>query len=351
MIKKTYILLFLILALFVSATAQHLQNHSFEGVAGAAKTPEGWISMGQASSPDTQPGAWKVTTPASHGDSYISMVCRGFSILDNYLWEACYQPFNNPLLVGEIYHYSINLAHSSTFQADTVHFNNPVNLRVWGVNQNQEKEILWESGAISNTEWKTFYFDLNPSFRTEAIVLEAYYVNLPKYNGNILIDNLQYYPKKPIIKDTTPPLVLREDTFKTDNIFHVKLDGEGLPIMINERPVTEGRELLFKSSKLTITVWDNRLKDGDIISLFMNEKNILKKYTISKDRFTFDVKLAGSTEYYLTLYAHNLGRIPPNTVAIYIGDGQRKKLITLSSDLKTCGSIKIKIEEELVGDF
>jgi hypothetical protein len=103
-----------------------------------------------------------------------------------------------------------------------------------------------------------------------------------------------------------------------------------------------------KNSKLSITVWDNRLKDGDIISLFLNEKNVLKEFMISKKRLTFDVELTGSEEYYLTLYAHNLGEIPPNTVALYLDDGRHKKLVTLSSDLKSCGSIKIKIKQELV---
>jgi hypothetical protein len=325
------------LCLHVNSNAQQLQNPSFEGVHGAAITPQNWQHMGEASSPDTQPGAWGVTTEASHGNSYISMVCRGYSIFDSYLWEACYQPLSNPLFIGKTYHYSIDLAHSKNFLADTIHFDRPVNLRIWGMNENKEKEVLWESGAVSNADWKTFYFEVTPSMATNYLVLEAYYVELPKYCGNILIDNIKYYPNGhfeliPEPKDTLP-IVLKEEP-------------DTIPTQINGRKINQAAELTFKGDKITITVWDNRTTDGDIISLFLNNKNILKEFTISKNRLTFEVELTGSDEYYLTLYAHNLGSIPPNTVALYISDGERKKMITLSSDLKACGSVKIKIEQE-----
>jgi len=205
------------------------------------------------------------------------------------------------------------------------------------MNENKEKEVLWESGAVSNADWKTFYFEVTPSMATNYLVLEAYYVELPKYCGNILIDNIKYYPNGhfeliPEPKDTLP-IVLKEEP-------------DTIPTQINGRKINQAAELTFKGDKITITVWDNRTTDGDIISLFLNNKNILKEFTISKNRLTFEVELTGSDEYYLTLYAHNLGSIPPNTVALYISDGERKTMITLSSDLKACGSVKIKIEQE-----
>jgi hypothetical protein len=348
MINKINTLFFLILFFwFVSnCNAQQLQNPSFEGAIGIATLPQAWLAMGESSSPDTQPGAWSVTKEASHGNSYISMVCRGFSIIDSYQWEKCYQSLSSPLRVGETYSYSIDLSHSANFIADTIKFNKPVNLRIWGMNENKQEELLWESGVVNNLDWKTFYFDLKPSVLVEYLILEAYYIEMPKYNGNVLIDNLQYYPKGRSILDSLKKAV--EEYVVVQQDFVVELDGTGKVLTINDRKVNDGSELVVKNSKLSITVWDNRLKDGDIISLFINEKNVLKEFMISKKRLTFDVELAGSEEYYLTLYAHNLGEIPPNTVALYLGDGKRKKLITLSSDLKSCGSIKIKIQEGLV---
>lgn len=348
MIKQSkithYALIMALLCLHVVTNAQQIQNSSFEGSYGVAQTPQGWTAFGQASSPDTQPGAWNVTTPASHGNSYMSMVCRGFSIFDSYLWESCIQNLSSPLIVGQIYHYSVDLAFSKTFKADTILFNQPAQLRIWGMSASMDKELLWESGAISNHKWKTFDFEVTPTIATDYFILEAYYVQLPKYCGNILIDNLQYYPPQKVKpRDTIIDVIT--------NYPNINLDENGLPISIDDRKINGVDNYIFKGEKLTLTIWDNRTSDGDVVSLFLNEKNILKEFTISKDRLDIDIEVEEGKEYYLTLYAHNLGRIPPNTVAIYITDGLRKKFLTLSSDLEKCEAVKIKIEHELVDNL
>lgn len=339
------------LCLCVDYKAQELSNPSFERMPGYDFPQIVWQSYGQASSPDIQPGVWQVTTEASHGYNYKSMVCRGFSIYDSYLWESCVQEFRNPLVVGETYHYSIDLAFSKNFKADTIAFDKPAQLRVWGMNEMEQKELLWESGAVSNTNWQTYFFELKPTQRTSHIILEAYYVELPKYCGNVLLDNLQYYPKgypELIVEVVAPDTsVLQIDTIKID----IDLNEYDLPTQIDGREVHQEKELLFRGDKLTITIWDNRTYDGDVISLFLNEKTILKEFEISKNRFDVEVSVSENKEYYLTLYAHNLGKIPPNTVAMYITDGVRKKMITLSSNLSNCEAVKIKVEQKLEDDF
>lgn len=334
----SFIIIFF-LSFHLTTYSQQLVNPSFEGVTGVARQPFAWKAFGQASSPDTQPGAWNVTTEASHGSTYISMVCRGYSIFDSYMWESCIQGLNNPLTIGETYHYSIDLAHSKTFLADTILFDQPAQLRLWGMSSNSEKELLWESGAVANTDWKTFYFKVMPTIATDFFILEAYYVELPKYCGNILIDNMKYYPLgHPSRHSELEEFILSEAEVESIDTIPTQIDG---------REINTAAEFTFKGDNITITVWDNRTADGDVISLFLNSKNILKKFTISKERLDVKVPVEAGAEYYLTLYAHNLGDIPPNTVAMYISDGQRKKFITLTSDLAACGAVKIKIEPEL----
>ncbi len=354
--NSNYILALIILSIFMlntslSTIAQQLVNPSFEGVSGVARQPFGWSAYGQASSPDTQPGAWNVTTAPSHGSSYISMVCRGYSIFDSYLWESCVQGLNNPLTIGDTYHYSIDLATSKHFLADTILFDHPANLRIWGMNNLQQKELLWESGGVNNTEWQTFYFELTPSIATDFLILEAYYTEMPKYCGNVLVDNMKYYPLGHQKKEGHPELVEGQELIK-DTVPELIVDNNHeIPTDINGRGINKEAECTFRGNQLTITVWDNRTTDGDIISLFMNGKNILKEFTISKDRLKVQVDVEEGIEYYLILYAHNLGDIPPNTVALYISDGQRKKFITLTSDLNACGAVKIKVEKELADNL
>lgn len=347
-ITKGLVFTVLFLSLCVVAKTQQLVNPSFEGNRAVATSPIGWLAYGTASSPDTQPGAWRVTQQPSHGNSYISMVCRGYSIYDSYKWESTLQTLVNPLVWGKSYNYSIDLAHSTTFMADTIRFNQPAILRIWGMNEMNQKELLWESEPIANTDWKTVYFSVTPSMRTPYLILEAYYAKSDKYCGNILLDNMQYYPNLDSAFIAEPVVQELIDSTSTDN---VTLNANGLPEQIDGRAVEQTQELLFRGNQLTITVWDNRTTDGDVISLYLNDERVLKEFEISKNRLDVTVEVTENKEYYLSLYAHNLGNIPPNTLALYITDGERKKFLTLSSDLKKCEAVKIKVEEELVDRF
>ena len=120
-----------------------------------------------------------------------------------------------------------------------------------------------------------------------------------------------------------------------------------MPDEIDGREVHQNKEVVMRGDQLTITIWDNRTQDGDVVSLYLNGEEILEKYMIGKTRLDLKVDVKENQDYYLTLYAHNLGDIPPNTVAMYISDGVRKKFLTLSSDLKKCEAVKVKIEPPL----
>lgn len=334
-----------LLCLSLTFKAQLPVNPSFEGMSGIAITPQGWQAHGKASSPDTQPGAWHVTTEASHGYSYISMVCRGFSIYDSYLHEGIAQTLQTPLWANQTYHYSIDLAYSAKFKADTIRFNQPAKLRVLGLNEMNQQEVLYESEAVSNSQWKTFFFDLTPGKRTTKLVLEAYYVKMPKYCGNLLLDNMQYYETLPIKKD----IIVNQEQKDTIQNDVVQLNEIGLPDTIDGRVVNQNKEILMRGKKLTVTIWDHRTQDGDVVSLFLNGEEILEKYMIGKTRLDLTIDVEENQDYFLTLYAHNLGDIPPNTVALYVSDGVRKKFLTLSSDLDRCEAVKLKIEAPLTG--
>ena len=336
-------LLFIIIIWSSTLQAQYLQNVSFEGKSQVG-LPQAWLPYGQASSPDTQPGMWNVQKPASHGNSYITMVARGFSIIDSYLWEACYQKFQQPLLSNQTYHYSLDLAFAPEFLADTVHFNRPIQLKVYGMNAFFEKELLWESGSIENTDWETYFFEVQPTMLTEYMLLEAYYVELPKYNGNILIDNLQYYPNGFPEKKEDPLIVIEQPKIK--NPYEMVMTMDGKVDSVNGRDVKRRKTLHFNSDEITFTVWDNQSFDGDIISLFLNEKCVLDNYLLTKEKHSITIQLDHTINHQLTLYAHNVGKIPPNTVSLLVSDGTTKKRLTLSSYLTSCSAVNIVIGGE-----
>lgn len=319
--------------------AQQAGNHSFEGERGTALTPPGWKPYGIGSSPDTQPGAWSVTTPASDGQTYISLVCRGITGINNNLWEMCTTTLTTPLKAHKSYHYTLDLAHSPSFYSGGISFDQPVNLRIWGVNKTaSEEELLWQSGPVTAEHWRTYDMHIIPKKQVDDLVFEAWYVSLPKYNGNILIDNFVYIPEEQH---------LVQDTAKD---YQFVYNEHKLPEEINGRTVGTQKEMHFSNTYLTIKVWDNRTYDGDTISLFLNDDCLLDHYLLRKEKKLIKLRLEAGSTNYLSLYAHNLGRIPPNTAALIIEENGKQKYVSLKSDLNNCGALKMVIGKKPVDD-
>ena len=104
----------------------------------------------------------------------------------------------------------------------------------------------------------------------------------------------------------------------------------------------EQAALEVNSTKITIEIWDHKEVDGDIISLFLNDQPIVEQYTLKKSRAKFEVELNSIGDNFLVLYAHNLGRIIPNTAAISIDDTHNKEIRVLRSDLDQSEVIRLK---------
>ena len=174
-----------------------LVNPSFEDPPRASEVPSGWYDCGASGEtpPDVQPGAFQVTTPPQHGNTFLGLVVR-----DNETWEAVGQELPQPLLKDSVYELRIFLARSALYLSTSkltgqeANYATPVMLRVWGGSDDCDKsELLALSPLISHTDWKEYVLILSPleNDRYSYITLEAYYktpVAFP-YNGNLLLDN------------------------------------------------------------------------------------------------------------------------------------------------------------------
>jgi len=136
-------------------------------------------------------------------------------------------------------------------------------------------------------------------------------------------------------------------TFSQKNKGPVELKWDGDKIKkIKNRKVKKGEIIKVKNKNLSITVYDHQRDDGDIISLNYNGNWLLEKYTLKNDKHKMDVFLDGQAAVpnYLVLYAHNLGEISPNTVAIIVDDGVTKQQFVLNADMNTSDVIYFKLE-------
>jgi hypothetical protein len=109
------------------------------------------------------------------------------------------------------------------------------------------------------------------------------------------------------------------------------------------RPVNIKYDVVVVNPKIELKIWDNNLVDGDIISLSLNGNWVLKEHTVTKGKKKLFLQLT-EKENVLVLFAENLGKVPPNTAAIIVDDGQNEQKIILNSDKGKSEAIKINLQ-------
>lgn len=97
-----------------------------------------------------------------------------------------------------------------------------------------------------------------------------------------------------------------------------------------------------ENTSLRLEIYDNGEIDGDVVALYLNNKKILPSSGLTHRAIRLSIKLDESLEYNeLSMFAENLGRVPPNTAALVIYDGATKYETLLSSDLSKSATIKL----------
>jgi hypothetical protein len=103
------------------------------------------------------------------------------------------------------------------------------------------------------------------------------------------------------------------------------------------------QEIEVESDTLQIDVYDNGEIDGDVISLFYNQQLILNSQKLTHKAIRIDLVLDRSKEFNeISLFAENLGLIPPNTALVAIDDGKNHYDIRVSSSLEKNATLRLK---------
>ena len=99
----------------------------------------------------------------------------------------------------------------------------------------------------------------------------------------------------------------------------------------------------MESDSLEISIYDNGEIDGDIISMFYNKDLIISNQKLTHKSIRLSLKL-DSTQLIneITMFAENLGLIPPNTALLVVDDGKNKFNLRLSSNLEKNATIRIR---------
>ncbi len=117
------------------------------------------------------------------------------------------------------------------------------------------------------------------------------------------------------------------------------------PTVIEGREVEVHETVLVKNREIRVKIWDSQLEDGDIVSIFVDEKRVVDHITLTKKPREYKITLPpGKKEYYLTVFADSFGQSEPNTARVVINDGVQEQTIDLVSGRKKQESVKLVTE-------
>jgi hypothetical protein len=103
------------------------------------------------------------------------------------------------------------------------------------------------------------------------------------------------------------------------------------------------QEIDVENSSIKIELYDNGQIDYDSVSLFFNNKRILPKTKLDHRAIRLTIDLDPSLpDNELSMFAENLGMIPPNTAALVIYDGKKRYETLLTSDLSKSATIRLR---------
>jgi hypothetical protein len=111
----------------------------------------------------------------------------------------------------------------------------------------------------------------------------------------------------------------------------------------SKRKPIVNRVLEVESDSLRLSFYDNGEIDGDSISVFVNNQIALSHQGLDARAFNLFLRLDSTREINeVSMFAENLGRIPPNTALMVLTDGKNRYEVFMSSSLTENATIQIK---------
>ncbi len=137
------------------------------------------------------------------------------------------------------------------------------------------------------------------------------------------------------------------DTLVPETIIQRKVVNYVVEREFTERENVVAEEIEVESDSLKVDFYDNGEVDGDSISVFFNKQLMAFNRKLSTRAIHFDIVLDAAKEVNeLSMFADNLGAIPPNTALMMISDGKNRFEVRLSSNLEKNGTVRIRRKKD-----
>jgi hypothetical protein len=103
------------------------------------------------------------------------------------------------------------------------------------------------------------------------------------------------------------------------------------------------KDLEVESDSVEATFYDNGDIDGDSISVFLNNKLVLSHQGLTAKAINIFMQLDSTKDINeISMFAENLGTIPPNTALMIITDGKNRYEVYMSSSLTQNSTVRLK---------
>ncbi|MEM9143215.1 MAG: hypothetical protein AAGA86_09520 [Bacteroidota bacterium] len=224
---------------------------------------------------------------------------------------------------------------------------------IW--NTKDSVSLRWDTKNIPADKTIKFYLSKDDMVVQELGIFKnsQYVQGIPLHPGlqtgsNYRVIGIELFPddKYSIAKYATPFFTIKKAPREITSPDLVEVERK--PVVRNTfdgRKLNYIKELTVSGKDISINLWDHGRKDGDVVSIYLNGEAVVHKYSLGYTKRNVLVELDPTKPNDLFLYAHNLGKFPPNTVSIEVLDGPDAENIILNSDLKSCEAILIHVQE------
>lgn len=152
-----------------------------------------------------------------------------------------------------------------------------------------------------------------------------------------------------VLADSTGVATAEEDHVLHDSLIHsteLPIPASSIIAQRNSRRNDTLSVIETKSRLLEIKLMDNGIVDGDTVSVLHNGKVIAERILVSAKPFSFTIDTDPAHPVQeITLVAHNVGAIPPNTALVLVNDGEHQYRLNASADLSRNGVLIFRHKE------
>lgn len=123
----------------------------------------------------------------------------------------------------------------------------------------------------------------------------------------------------------------------------LKADSAAITASFAKRKAILHKELLVESDSVRLSFYDNGEIDGDSISVFVNNELVLSHQGLEARAFNVYLHLDSTRDVNeISMFAENLGKLPPNTALMVVTDGKNRYEVFLSSTLTENATVELR---------